>query len=40
MNIIYKKVKQLYKAKKIMSVKTLSYIKHNLKKELNETFLI
>ena len=40
MNIIYKKVKTPYKINKIMSVKTLSYIKDDLKEELNETFLI
>ena len=40
MNIIYKKVKKTYKIDKIMSVKTLSYIKGDLKKELKKTFLI
>ena len=40
MNIIYKKVKKTYKINKIMSVQTLSYIKHDLKKELKETFSI
>ena len=35
MNIIYKQVEKTYKTNKIMSVKTLSYIKDYLKKEFS-----